>query len=276
MRRLLFIACSLLLLVSCAQKEYRQNTNFVFGTIYNITYQSDRDLQQEIEAELMKVDGEFSMFNPQSTVARINSGDSTVERSEMFNEIYQLAQTVSKETDGAFDITVAPLVNAWGFGFKHEQLPTPEQVDSLLQLRNQMDFSAIAKGYGCDVVARLLESHGIHNYMVEIGGEVVVSGKNAKGDDWHIGITKPTEDSLNVEGEMQTVLSITDHAMATSGNYRNFYYQGGRKYAHTIDPRTGYPVQHSLLSATVLAENCATADAYAWRRRCQGRSSPSP
>ena len=263
MRRLLFIACSLLLLVSCAQKEYRQNTNFVFGTIYNITYQSDKDLQQEIEAELMKVDGEFSMFNPQSTVARINSGDSAVERSEMFNEIYQLAQTVSKETDGAFDITVAPLVNAWGFGFKHEQLPTPEQVDSLLQLRNQMDFSAIAKGYGCDVVARLLESHGIHNYMVEIGGEVVVSGKNAKGDDWHIGITKPTEDSLNVEGEMQTVLSITDHAMATSGNYRNFYYQGGRKYAHTIDPRTGYPVQHSLLSATVLAENCATADAYA-------------
>ena len=263
MRRLLFIACSLLMLVSCAQKEYRQNTNFVFGTIYNITYQSDRDLQQEIETELMKVDGEFSMFNPQSTVARINSGDSTVERSEMFNEIYQLAQTVSKETDGAFDITVAPLVNAWGFGFKHEQLPTPEQVDSLLQLRNQMDFSAIAKGYGCDVVARLLESHGIHNYMVEIGGEVVVSGKNAKGDDWHIGITKPTEDSLNVEGEMQTVLSITDHAMATSGNYRNFYYQGGRKYAHTIDPRTGYPVQHSLLSATVLAENCATADAYA-------------
>ena len=263
MRRLLFIACSLLLLVSCAQKEYRQNTNFVFGTIYNITYQSDKDLQQEIEAELMKVDGEFSMFNPQSTVARINSGDSTVERSAMFNEIYQLAQTVSKETDGAFDITVAPLVNAWGFGFKHEQLPTPEQVDSLLQLRNQMDFSAIAKGYGCDVVARLLESHGIHNYMVEIGGEVVVSGKNAKGDDWHIGITKPTEDSLNVEGEMQTVLSITDHAMATSGNYRNFYYQGGRKYAHTIDPRTGYPVQQSLLSATVLAENCATADAYA-------------
>jgi thiamine biosynthesis lipoprotein len=181
----------------------------------------------------------------------------------MFSEVYQLAQTVSKETDGAFDITVAPLVNAWGFGFKHEQMPTPEQVDSLLQLRNQMDFSAIAKGYGCDVVARLLESHGIHNYMVEIGGEVVVSGKNAKGDDWHIGITKPTDDSLSVEGEMQTVLTITDHAMATSGNYRNFYYQGGRKYAHTIDPRTGYPVQHSLLSATVLAENCATADAYA-------------
>lgn len=252
-----------MLLASCAQKEYRKNSNFVFGTIYNITYQSSEDLQQEIEAELMKVDGEFSMFNPESTVARINRGDSAVERSAMFQEVFQLAQTVNGETDGAFDITVAPLVNAWGFGFKHEQLPTPAQVDSLLQIRSQMDFSAIAKGYGCDMVARLLESKGIHNYMVEIGGEVVVSGQNSKGDKWHIGITKPTDDSLSVDGEMQTVLSITDRAMATSGNYRNFYYQGGRKYAHTIDPRTGYPVQHSLLSATVFAADCATADAYA-------------
>ena len=259
----LLLAVSCWLFTSCVQEEYRKNSNFVFGTIYNITYQSDKDLQQEIEAELMKVDGEFSMFNTESTVARINSGDSAVERNAMFQEVFDLAQHVNRETQGAFDITVAPLVNAWGFGFKHEQLPTPAQVDSLLQIRNQMDFSAIAKGYGCDVVARLLESKGIHNYMVEIGGEVVVSGSNSKGDDWHIGITKPTDDSLSVDGEMQTVLSITDYAIATSGNYRNFYYQGGRKYAHTIDPRTGYPVQHSLLSATVLASDCATADAYA-------------
>lgn len=252
-----------LLLASCAQKEYRKNSNFVFGTIYNITYQSSEDLQQKIEAELMKVDAEFSMFNRESTVSRINSGDSSVVRSEMFQEVCDLAQTVNRETQGAFDITVAPLVNAWGFGFKHEQMPTPAQVDSLLKIRNQMDFSAIAKGYGCDVVARLLESKGIHNYMVEIGGEVVVSGRNSKGDKWHIGITKPADDSLSVDGEMQTVLTISDKAMATSGNYRNFYYQGGRKYAHTIDPRTGYPVQHSLLSATVFADDCATADAYA-------------
>ena len=252
-----------LLLASCAQKEYRKNSNFVFGTIYNITYQSSEDLQQKIEAELMKVDAEFSMFNRESTVSRINSGDSSVVRSEMFQEVCDLAQTVNRETQGAFDITVAPLVNAWGFGFKHEQMPTPAQVDSLLKIRNQMDFSAIAKGYGCDVVARLLESKGIHDYMVEIGGEVVVSGRNSKGDKWHIGITKPVDDSLSVDGEMQTVLTISDKAMATSGNYRNFYYQGGRKYAHTIDPRTGYPVQHSLLSATVFADDCATADAYA-------------
>lgn len=264
MRRIVFLLLTVALLMGCSKPtSFQRHSNFVFGTVYNITYQYDKDLQKEIEAELMKVDAEFSMFNKESTVARINRGDSTVERSEMFNEIYQLAQTVSNDTYGAFDITVAPLVNAWGFGFKHEQLPTAQQVDSLMRIRNQMDFSAIAKGYGCDVVARLLKSKGINNYMVEIGGEVVVSGHNDKDQLWHIGVNKPVDDSTHMENELQTVLSITDHAMATSGNYRNFYYQNGKKYAHTIDPRTGYPVQHSLLSATVIADNCATADAYA-------------
>ena len=262
MRRFLFIGIGLLLLVSCTQKAvFQKNSNLVFGTIYNITYQYADDLQAEIEAELQKVDGEFSMFNPQSTVARINGGDSTVERSAMFREIFELAQTVNKETNGAFDIHVAPLVNAWGFGFKHDQLPTPQQVDSLLKIRDQMDFSAIAKGYGCDVVARLLRSHSIENFMVEIGGEVVLSGHNDKGQPWHIGVNKPVENPE--DGDLQTVLSITDCAIATSGNYRNFYYKDGQRYAHTIDPRTGYPVQHSLLSATVVAADCATADAYA-------------
>ena len=262
MRRFLFFGFGLLLLVSCTEKAvFQKNSNLVFGTIYNITYQYADDLQAEIEAELQKVDGEFSMFNPQSTVARINGGDSTVERSAMFREIFELAQTVNKETNGAFDIHVAPLVNAWGFGFKHDQLPTPQQVDSLLKIRDQMDFSAIAKGYGCDVVARLLRSHGIENFMVEIGGEVVLSGHNDKGQPWHIGVNKPVENPE--DGDLQTVLSITDCAIATSGNYRNFYYKDGQRYAHTIDPRTGYPVQHSLLSATVVAADCATADAYA-------------
>jgi len=256
------LAVSCWLMVSCAQKEFRKNSDFVFGTMYNITYFHSQDLKDEIDAELSKVDQEFSMFNEESTVTKINRGEEVTPDS-MFEEVYQLAQVVNKETAGAFDITVAPLVNAWGFGFKHEQLPTPAQVDSLMKIRNQMDFSAIAKGYGCDVVARLLRSKGINDFMVEIGGEIVVSGKNAKGEAWHIGVTKPTDDSLAVDSELQEVLTITDCAMATSGNYRNFYYKGDRKYAHTIDPRTGYPVQHSLLSATVFADNCATADAYA-------------
>jgi len=257
------LTISVLLFTACTGQQWQHNDGLVFGTVYSITYQYDSDLQADIEAELAKVDQEFSMFNEQSTVARINRGDSTVERSPMFDEVLQLAQSVNEDTWGAFDITVAPLVNAWGFGFKHEQLPTPQQVDSLLQIRSQMDFSAIAKGYGCDAVARLLQSKGISNYMVEIGGEVVVRGHSQRGADWRVGVVKPTDDTLSVDSELQTVLSLSDAAMATSGNYRNFYYKGGRKYAHTIDPRTGYPVQHNILSATVLADHCATADAYA-------------
>lgn len=241
---------------------YQHDNGFIFGTVYNITYQCEDNLKTEIEAALQQVDGEFSMFNDTSTVARINRGEK-VSESPMYKEVYKLAQTVHQETDGAFDITVAPLVNAWGFGFKNEQMPTKQQVDSLLRIRNQYDFSAIAKGYGSDVVARLLRRRGVTNFMVEIGGEIVTQGISERRLPWKIGVTKPTDDSLSVNGELQTVLNITDIAMATSGNYRKFYYKDGQKYAHTIDPKTGYPVQHSLLSATVLAKDCATADAYA-------------
>lgn len=258
----LLIIGTVLIIRQQQSEPYQHNKGFVFGTIYNVTYQSSEDLQAEIEAEMKKVDLEFSMYNDSSTVARLNRGE-MVKGSAMFDELFQLSQTINKETDGAFDITVAPLVNAWGFGFKHEQMPTPQQVDSLLKIRDQLDFSAIAKGFGSDVVARLLRSHGIQNFMVEIGGEVVTQGISDKRLPWKIGVTKPTDDSLSVSGELQTVLNVTDIAMATSGNYRKFYYKGGRKYAHTIDPKTGYPVQHSLLSATVLAKDCAVADAYA-------------
>ena len=253
-----------LLLASCSRPSWQHDSGLVFGTVYNIAYEYGESLQGDIDEALLQVDQEFSLFNAASTVARINRGDSTVERSPMFLEVCQLAQTVSQATGGAFDITVAPLVNAWGFGFKHEQTPTPAQVDSLLQIRTQMDFAAIAKGYGCDVVSRLLDGRGVANYMVEIGGEVVVRGHNPNGDLWHIGINKPMDESPSpFGGELQEVLSLTDIAMATSGNYRNYYYKDGRKNAHTIDPRSGYPVQHDLLSATVLAADCATADAFA-------------
>jgi thiamine biosynthesis lipoprotein len=258
----LLIVGTVLIIRQQQSMPYQHDEGFVFGTVYSITYQSSDNLKVDIEAELQKVDDEFSMFNERSTVARINRGE-TVQKSDMFNEVFELAQTVNRETNGAFDITVAPLVNAWGFGFKHESMPTRQQVDSLLKVRDQYDFSAIAKGYGSDVVARLLRKRGVQNFMVEIGGEIVTQGISERRLPWKIGVTKPTDDSLSVSGELQTVLNITDVAMATSGNYRNFYYKGGRKYAHTIDPKTGYPVQHSLLSATVLAKNCAVADAYA-------------
>lgn len=260
---------------------YQKDTGYVFGTVYNITYQSEENWQSEIEAELKKVDEEFSMFNKQSTVSKINRNEE-VSLSDDFLEVYDLARQVNKSTGGACDITVAPLVNAWGFGFKGQQMPTAHEVDSLMRYvgmdkvrltaarriakehpQVSLDFSAVAKGYGSDRVARFLRGKGITNYMVEIGGEIVASGVNGERRPWRIGVTKPTEDTLEVGQELQTVINITDIAMATSGNYRNFYYKGGKKYAHTIDPKTGYPVQHNILSATVLAKSCAMADAYA-------------
>lgn len=259
---------------------YQKDTGFIFGTVYNITYQSDDNLKSSIEAELHKVDNSLSPFNKQSVISKINRNESS-DTDRMFTEVFSLAQKISEETDGAFDITVAPLVNVWGFGFKNDTQPTVHVIDSLRQLvgfdkisltdgkvkkdnpRIMLDCSAIAKGYACDVVAAFLKKKGIENFMVEIGGEIVTQGINSERLPWKIGVTKPVDDSLNTNQELQTVLNVTNKAMATSGNYRNFYYKNGKKYAHTIDPKTGRPVQHNILSATVLAGNCATADAYA-------------
>ena len=259
---------------------YQQCSGVIFGTTYHVTYQYDEDLQAEVIAKLKEVDAALSMFNERSTISKINNNQA-VEPEKMFLDVFQLAQQISKDTHGAFDITVAPLVNLWGFGFKHAQEPTKHAIDSLRQFvgyqkvsydgktiqkqdpRIMLDCSAIAKGYGTDVVARLMDEKGVKNYLVEIGGEVVTRGISEKRVPWKIGVTKPTDDSLHIGNELQTVLNVTDKAMATSGNYRNFYYKGGRKYAHTINPKTGRPVQHNILSATVLCNQCAKADAYA-------------
>ncbi|MCI5580675.1 MAG: FAD:protein FMN transferase [Phocaeicola plebeius] len=263
------------------QSPYQTDQGLVFGTVYKITYQSAENLKEDIEAELQKVDHSLSPFNPNSVITHINDNTDLTPDS-LFLDVFRLAKEVSAVTHGAFDITVAPLVNAWGFGFKSGSSIDPAHIDSLRQRVGidkvelapdgtlhkqdpniQLDCSAIAKGYGVDCVARLLDRKGVRNYMIDIGGEVVVKGKNPQQHPWHIGVNKPIDDSLSVNQELQTILSITDVGMATSGNYRNFYYRDGKKYAHTIDPRTGYPVQHNILSSTVIAADCATADAYA-------------
>ena len=277
---ILLIVGTVLIVRQQQSLPYQQSSDFIFGTAYKIVYQHDKDLSKEIREELMKVDFSLSPFNEKSVITAVNQNRDVV-LDTLFLDVFTKAMEISRETDGAFDITVAPLVNAWGFGFKNETRPTPLQVDSLLQIvgykkvrlednriikqdrRMMLDCSAIAKGYGVDVVARYLRSLGIQNFMVEIGGEVVTSGVNPQRLPWRVGVVKPSEDSLNVNNELQTILNVTDKAMATSGNYRNFYYKNGKRFAHTIDPKTGSPVQHSLLSATVLADECAVADAYA-------------
>ena len=276
----LLIVGTVLIISHQRSMPYRQVSDFVFGTTYKVIYQCDSDLSVAIREELMKVDHSLSPFNKESVITAVNQ-NREVTLDPYFVEVFTKAMEISVDTEGAFDITVAPLVNAWGFGFKNEQMPTAHQVDSLRRIigyqkvsladgkirkqdsRMMLDCSAIAKGFGVDAVARMLHSRGVQNYMVEIGGEVVTRGVNAQRLPWRVGVVKPTEDSLSIGHELQTVLNVTDKAMATSGNYRNFYYKNGRRYAHTIDPKTGYPVQHSLLSATVLADNCTMADAYA-------------
>jgi thiamine biosynthesis lipoprotein len=277
---MLLIVGTVLIISHQQSTPYRQANDFVFGTTYKIVYQCDSDLTASIRQELMRVDYSLSPFNKESVITAVNQ-NREVMLDPYFVEVFNKAMEISRETKGAFDITVAPLVNAWGFGFKHEQMPTKRQVDSLRQIigyqkvvlkngkvvkqdpRMMLDCSAIAKGFGVDAVARLLRDRGVQNFMVEIGGEVVTCGVNAQRLPWRVGVVKPSEDSLSTGHELQTILNVTDKAMATSGNYRNFYYKNGRRYAHTIDPKTGYPVQHSLLSATVLAASCTVADAYA-------------
>jgi len=274
------IAASIAIIRAQNNTPWQQNAGRIFGTEYHISYQCEHDLGNEILAVLQQVDTTLSMFNEASIVSAVNQ-NKEVSVNAMFKDVFSIAQQVAKSTDGAFDPTIAPLVNAWGFGFKSGITPTPEVVDSLLKTvgfatvritndrvvkdnpQTMIDFSAVAKGYACDAVAKLLRQNDVQNMMVEIGGEVVTRGRNRENSPWRIGVNKPVEDSLQTNNDVQAILTLTDAALATSGNYRNFYYSGGKRYAHTIDPHTGRPVQHSLLSATVVAPSCALADAYA-------------
>ena len=262
------------------QPPFRTNEGMVFGTVYKISYQHQDDLHEDIKIALMEVDNALSPYNKNSIITRINHNEDTT-LNEHFVHVFNLSKKISAETEGAFDITVAPLVNAWGFGFKHSINIDSATIDSIRQFvgyakigienkkivkqdeRVMLDCSSIAKGYGVDIVAQVMNRKGVKNYMVDIGGEVVVKGKNPKMKHWRIGINKPIEDSLSVNQELQTIIEVSDLGMATSGNYRKFYYKDGKRYAHTIDPRLGIPVQHNILSATVIAKDCMTADAYA-------------
>lgn len=277
---LLFLIIGSVIIIGENKPTFRTQQGKIFGTLYTVTYEHNADLQAEIMEALKAVDGSLSPFNKQSLITHINNNEPVVADS-LFTKVFRTAEEVYAESYGAFDPTVAPLVNAWGFGFKSGIEVSPTVIDSLRALvgmsrialtdghvvkedpRIMLDFSAIAKGFGSDRVAYTLDSCGVKNYMVEIGGEIVIKGHNKKGNPWGIGINKPIDDSLSACQDLQTVLRLTDCAIATSGNYRNFYYKDGVKYAHTIDPRTGYPVQHSLLSATVIADDCMRADALA-------------
>lgn len=262
--------------------EYFHNEGKVFGTYYNIRYEATADLQDSIRAAFQAFDNSLSMFNPHSILSAINDNRDTTTNAA-FEAMWAEATRVHSLSNGAFDITVAPLVKAFGFGRKSDRYAaiSRQTIDSLREFvgfekvalidhkvvksdpRVQIDAGAVAKGQACDMIAEVLRRNGCTNYLVDIGGEVVCHGLNAKGEPWHVGITKPNLNNEGAQDELQEILSLTDVCMATSGNYRNYYYAGTERRSHTIDPRTGYPVQHSVLSATVVSSTCMRADALA-------------
>lgn len=268
------------LLVWNHRMQWRTAQGSVWTTDYHITYECRSDLTDSIQAVLQRIDGSASVYNSNSVVSQLNS-NATDTVDSTFVRLYRTAAQVNQLSGGAYDPTVLPLVNAWGFGYKHQQLPTREQIDSILQFvgmgrtalhgglltkqdrRVQFDFSSIAKGLACDEIGLLLQRHGARNYMVEIGGEVAVLGVNPEQRAWSISIDAPVADSTQAVHQSAMVINLQSGGVATSGNYRKFKDVDGHRFSHIIDPLTGMSEESNLLSATVVASDCATADAWA-------------
>lgn len=277
----------LLTLCSCqgSQMQYRTADGMAWGTTYHIVYNNARDLGDTIAAEIARIDSTLSPFCQGSLISRVNAGDSTARADRGFAEVLAISQRVCRISGGAFDPTVAPLINLWGFGYAEgaSDVPDSAAIDSALlsvgildcsidpdgriikkSSATEFNFSAVAKGYGVDRVAEALRRCGCTDYMVEIGGEIALCGRNSRGEDWHIQVDAP-ESGPNGEivHSRMLLLSLTDCGIATSGNYRNYRQTSAGTVGHTISPTTGRPVATNTLSATVIAPECALADALA-------------
>lgn len=278
--------CLILFLVSCSRNipEYDSFGGFIQGTTYSMKYQKHRginpdSLKAKVEGILHKFDMSLSLYVDSSILSRANRNEDVILDS-FFLEAFRKSADIYKLTEGAFDITVGPLVRAWGFGPDSHRSFSEVKKDSLLRLVGMykvsvqegkllkadphisLDFNAIAQGYSVDIISRYFNSLGFENYLIEIGGEVRVKGDKG-GQFWKIGIDKPADNNNLPGGDLEAVIRLKDRSLATSGNYRKFYVENGVKYSHTIDPKTGYPARNRLLSATIVADECATADGIA-------------
>lgn len=273
----------LLMMVSCSEMKQKLTINGqAQGTYYAITYfdKQARNFRPAIDSILDAFDLSVSLWVPNSVLSKVNANDTNVVLDEWFVDLYNKSTGIAHITEGAFDVTVGPLVSAWGFGFGNRLSMDSLKVDSLLQFigyekvalnngrlikqdpRIRIDFNAIAQGYAVDVLAEYLDSQGIRSYLIDIGGEVFARGLKPDGSRWRVGIEKPATSPTD-DRQLKAILELKDQALATSGNYRKFFEENGIRYSHTIDPSTGYPVRHSLLSVSVKADDCATADAFA-------------
>ncbi|MEQ8703728.1 MAG: FAD:protein FMN transferase [Phaeodactylibacter sp.] len=282
-------------------KDYQIIEGETMGTYYRVTFDKKGldDVKPKVDSILRQLNLEVSTYIPQSTISRFNQSDSLFNLNTNpvsgtadsypnghFIRNYKKALEIYHETDGYFDATVMPLVNYWGFGYTEKRKVENVDslmVDSLLQYLGmdkvelqrfddtdilikalpgvKLDFSALAKGYGVDLVGQLLTDMGVQHFLVDIGGETLAKGQSPRGDAWKLGINVPEESAAM--DEIQTTVPLQDRALATSGNYRNYYEINGQKYSHTINAKTGYPERNTLLSASVFAKDCMTADAYA-------------
>lgn len=284
---ILIVLLILLTIGSCQDEADKTQTRIQFlgeaqGTYYAISYFATDTLitQNAIDSVLTAFDLSASIWVKESIISKINNNDLNVVLDDNFIEIFKLSKKISQATNGAFDITVGPLVNAWGFGFKNKIKLPYKSVDSLLELVNfdgitlknnkilkenlniQIDYNAIAQGYSVDLIGGVLQSKGISNYLIDIGGEVLGKGEKPDGKKWIVGIEKPSGEA-DSDRKIDVTIELKDKAIATSGNYRKFYEENGVRYSHTIDPKTGYPAKNNLLSATVMCDSAAIADGYA-------------
>lgn len=285
MKTKLFTIITFLIIIVCSctnPSDYHKFSGPTQGTMFNITYNSDKNYNAEIDSLLQVFNKSLSCYDPNSLISRINRNE-TDSLDEIATKFFTIANEIARATDGYFDITVAPVVNAWGFGWVKNQghLPDSCLIDSLLTLvgyekisvvenkivkqdsRIQVITNAIAQGLAVDFVAAFFDQQGISDYLIEIGGEIYCKGKNAKGTNWQIGIDKPIAGSDYNNRENQQTIQLTNMAVNTSGNYRKFLEEGGKKYGHSINPKTGYSVDNEMLSATVVFPDCVRADAYA-------------
>ncbi len=281
MRKLLPIILISILLAACGKQPEQHIEGTAFGTVYHITYMGDRSekLPRQVDSVLKEINNTFSIFDTASVISRLNNGDS-LEPGANFMHVLQASLAISEQTNGAFDCTCQPLIELWGFGRKNQKQIVPQnQIDSVKQFvgsqlvsiqdgrivkadpRVQLNFNAIAKGYAVDQVAQFLKKQGYADCIVEIGGEIVALGQK-NGQDWKVGIQVPTTTADGATESMES-FTLRDRAVATSGNYRNYFEQDGVRYTHILDPVTGKPEQTNLLSVTVIAPDCLTADAYA-------------
>ena len=281
MKRILYVVFGILL-ISCTKLPQKINYSGVTqGSYFSISYfdEENRTFEAEFDSIFREVDNAVSLWNENSIIRKVNRNEDVVVN-QIFKDNFEWARKASEFSDGAFDATIGPLVSAWGFHYKKELEMTPKMVDSIRQLVDYhkieiidnkvvkanpnmtLDFNAVAQGYTTDLIGKFLETKGIDNYLVDVGGEIMARGTKPNGEMWTIGIEKPAE-NYDSERSVQIKINLKDKGIVTSGNYRKYIEKDGVRYSHSIDPKTGYPVEHNLLSATVIADNASWADCLA-------------